>query len=39
MDMKKTYSLNYDLATKITEKRYEIGKLLYGLFRREMEHA
>lgn len=39
MDMKKTYSLNYDLATKITEKRYEIGKLLYGLFRKEMDHA
>lgn len=39
MDMKKTYNLNYDLATKITEKRYEIGKLLYGLFRKEMDHA
>lgn len=39
MDMKKTYSLNYDLATKIIEKRYEIGKLLYGLFRKEMDHA
>ena len=39
MDMKKTYNLNYDLATKITEKRYEIGELLYGLFRKEMDHA
>ncbi|CAC9929092.1 hypothetical protein PEPNEM18_00841 [Aedoeadaptatus nemausensis] len=39
MDMKKTYSLNYDLVTKIIEKRYEIGKLLYGLFRKEMDHA
>ncbi|MDD7363438.1 MAG: hypothetical protein SPI65_04665 [Peptoniphilus sp.] len=37
-DMDETYSLNYDLATKIHEKQYEIGKLLYRLFGEEMEH-
>ena len=37
-DMEKTYSLNYDLYTLIEDKRYAIGKLLYRLFREEMDH-
>lgn len=39
VDMEESYSLNYDFASKIHEKRYEIGKVLYRLFRKEMEHA
>ena len=37
-DMDRTYSLNYDIYTMIDEKRYAIGKLLYRLFREEMDH-
>ncbi|MDY3118100.1 MAG: hypothetical protein SOW18_01015 [Peptoniphilus sp.] len=37
-DMERTYSLNYDLHTLIADKRYAIGKLLYRLFREEMDH-
>lgn len=38
-DIERTYSFNSDLYTKIEEKRYEIGKLLYRLFREELDYV